>query len=60
MLTGMHSASCPHSRRSAVAVAYAFGYIRATESPADRFLSRARAVCITEAFSTLGIWVLSD
>jgi len=25
----------------------------------DRFLSRARAVCITEAFSALGIWVLS-
>jgi hypothetical protein len=25
----------------------------------DRFLSRARAVCITESFSALGIWVLS-
>jgi hypothetical protein len=25
----------------------------------DRFLSQARAVCITEAFSALGIWGLS-
>jgi hypothetical protein len=25
----------------------------------DRFLSRTWAVCITEAFSALGIWVLS-